>query len=57
MWRLVDKVIAQTFGQLIGKTYWNRLGGENNANRRFTNKQTFSAMERRILITHWAGEA
>ena len=51
MWQPVDSDVAQTLKLLTA------LFREQRRPKWFANEKTFSAMERRILLTHWKGEA
>ena len=57
LWQPVDAGYAQVLKSLISKEQQLWLDEEENADRWFGNDKPFSAKERRILISHWAGEA
>ena len=57
LWQVVDAGIAQLLKSFIGVEHRVWLDVENNAGRWFNHEKPFTAAERRILITHWAGEA
>ena len=57
LWQPVDAGFAQVLTVLIGIEHRDWLDQENNADRWFCNDVSFSAKERRILITWWAGNA
>ena len=57
LWQIVDAGLAQMLKFFIGQAHRNWLDKEGNADRWYGNESTFTASERRILITHWVGEA
>ena len=57
LWQVVDAGIAQLLKVLTGLEHRNWLDDDNNADIWFNHEEPFTASERRILITHWAGEA
>ena len=57
LWQPVDAGYAQVLKSLIGIEHRDWLDDEDNADRWFCNSTPFSAKERRILISHWAGNA
>ena len=60
LWQPVDAGYAQTLKQLIAIEHRDWLDADNNSDKWFNNdgnENPFTAKERRILITHWAGEA
>ena len=57
LWQPVDTGYAQVLKALIAKEQQDWLDDESNADRWFGNEKSFFAKERRILISHWAGEA
>ena len=57
LWQVVDAGIAQLLKVLTGLKHNEWLDEEDNADRWFSHENKFTASERRILITHWAGEA
>ena len=57
LWQPVDAGYAELLKRLITQRFHNWLDAEENADRWYGNVQPFSAKERRILITHWAGDA
>ena len=57
LWQVVDTGVAQLLKVLTGLEHRNWLDGDNNADRWCNHEEPFTASERRILITHWAGEA
>jgi len=57
LWQPVDAGYAQVLKSLISKEHQDWLDRDDNADRWFQNDNPYSAKERRILITNWAGEA
>lgn len=57
LWQPVDAGYAQVLKALISKEQQSWLDTESNSDRWFGNENPYSAKERRILITNWAGEA
>lgn len=57
LWQPVDAGYAQILKTLIGQAQRKWLDDEENAEKWYGHETSFSAKERRILITHWAGEA
>ena len=57
LWQVVNAGFAQKLKVLIGQAHRNRLDKEGNADRWYGNDKTFTALERRIFITHWVGKA
>ena len=59
LWQPVDAGYAQTLKQLIAIEHREWLDDGDNADKWFNNQQgnPFTAKVRRILITHWAGQA
>ena len=57
LWQPVDVGIAYTLKQLIGQAHRDWLDFDVNSDRWFGHENSFTAMERRILLTHWSGEA
>ena len=57
LWQPVDAGYAQVLKSLISKEHQDWLDRDENADRWFQNDNPYSAKERRILITLWAGEA
>ena len=53
----MDAGYAQVLKTLISREHQDWLDRDDNADRWFQNEKTYTAMERRILITNWAGEA
>ena len=56
LWQPVDAGYAQILKSLISKGQQLWFDKEENADRWFGNDKPFSAKERRILISHWAGK-
>ena len=57
LWQPVDAGYAQILKVLIGQAQRKWLDDEENAEKWYGHESSFSAKERRILITHWVGEA
>ena len=57
LWQPVDAGYAQVLKTLISREHQDWLDRDDNADRWFQNEKPYTAMERRILITNWAGEA
>lgn len=57
LWQVVDAGIAQLHKVLIGQAHREWLDKEGNADKWYGNDSQFTASERRILITHWVGDA
>ena len=57
LWQPVDAGYGSLLKFFIQHAHSNWLEVENNADRWFGNVQPYCAKERRILISHWAGEA
>ena len=57
LWQPVDAGYAQILKTLIGQAQRKRLHDDENAEKWYGHETSFSAKERRILISHWAGEA
>ena len=57
LWQPVDAGVAQTMKQLVGQEHREWLDFDDNADRWFGHENTFSAMERRTLLTYWSGGA
>ena len=57
VWQVVDAGVAQLLKTLISMEHHEWLDVEHNADRWFGHEHNFTASERRILITHWAGDA
>ena len=57
LWQPVDAGYAQVLKTLISREHHDWLDRDDNADRWFQNEKPYTAMERRILITNWAGEA
>ena len=57
LWQVVDAGIAQTLKVLVGHNYQQWLDEGENADLWFGLHKGLSAMQRRILITHWVGNA
>jgi len=57
LWQPVDAGYAQVLKSLIAKEQQDWLDVEENSDRWFGNEKSFTAKERRILISQWAGEA
>ena len=53
----MDAGYAQTLKSLIAKIHQEWLDYDDNADRWFNNVKPYTAMERRVLITHWVGDA
>ena len=51
-WQVVDAGLTQMLKVLIGQAHQNLPDKEENADRQYGNERTFTASERRILITH-----
>ena len=57
LWQPVDAGYVASLKALIAIEHRKWLDIDNNSDRWFGNEQPYSAKERRILITHWAGDA
>lgn len=57
LWQVVDAALAQMLKVLIGQVHHDWLDQEENADKWYGNESKFSASDRRILITHWTGDA
>ena len=57
LWQPVDTGYAATLKALIAVKHRKWLDTDNPSDRWFGNEEPYTAKERRILITHWAGEA
>ena len=57
MWQPVDAGYAQVLKTLISREHQAWLDRDDNTDRWFQNEKPYTSMERRILITNWAGEA
>ena len=57
LWQPADAGYAQVLKTLISREHQDWLDRDDNADRWFQNEKPYTAMERRILITNWAGEA
>lgn len=57
LWQVVDAGIAQMLKVLTGIEHNEWLDQDDNADRWFSHENKFTASERRILITHWTGDA
>ena len=57
LWQPVDAGYAQLLKVLITQDHHTWLDSEENAEKWYDSEEKFTAKERRILITHWAGEA
>ena len=58
LWQVVDAGLGQMLKVLVAREHQIWLDQEENAERWYgNNSEPFGAMERRILITHWVGEA
>ena len=57
LWQPVDAGYAEQLKTCIKHAFYNWLDGKENADRWYGADKTFSASERRILITQWAGNA
>ena len=57
LWQVVDAGIGQLLKVFVSQAHRNWLDKEENANKWYGNDSNFTASERRILITHWAGVA
>ena len=57
LWQPVDAGYAATLKMLVAKTHQEWLDDDSYADRWFNNVQPYSATERRVLITHWVGNA
>ncbi|XP_065658758.1 jerky protein homolog-like [Hydra vulgaris] len=57
LWQPVDAGYAATLKRLITIEHQKWLDRDNHSDRWFSNEMPYTAKERRILITHWAGEA
>jgi hypothetical protein len=57
IWQPVDAGLGQMLKVLVGHEHKRWLDEEDNADRWYGQQAHFSAMERRILITHWVGNA
>ena len=57
LWQPVDAGFAQLLKVLINQQFTDWLDSDDNADRWYGNTEPFPAKERRILISHWAGES
>ena len=57
LWQPVDAGYAELLKRLVNQKFHAWLDSDENADRWYGNVDSFSAKERRILITHWAGDA
>ena len=58
LWQVVDAGIGQLWKVFVSQAHRDWLDKEEeNANKWYGNDSNFTASERRILITHWAGVA
>ena len=57
LWQPVDAGYAQVLKSLIAKEQQTWLDIETNADRWFGNAEPYTAKERRILVSYWAGKA
>ena len=57
LWYPVDVGYAATLKALIAVEHRKLLNTDNHSDRWLGNEEPYTAIERRILITHWAGEA
>ena len=57
LWQPVDAGYSQVLKALIAVEHRDWLDYDNNADRWFCNEEPYTAKERRILITEWAGNA
>ena len=57
LWQPVDAGVAQTLKQLVRQAHREWLNFDDNADRWLGHENTFSAMERRILITYYSDVA
>ena len=56
LWQPVDSGYAATLKALIAVEHRKRLDTDNHSDKWFSNEEPYTAKERRILITHWAGQ-
>lgn len=56
-WQPVDAGYAQLLKTLIGQAQRRWLDDDDNAEKWYGHDKSFTTKERRILLTHWAGEA
>ena len=57
LWQPVDAGYVKILKTLMEQEHHRWLDDEEHADRWYGNEEPYSAKERRILITHWAGEA
>ena len=57
LWQVVDAILAHMLKVLVGQKHRSWLDEGENAEHWYGHGQPFPAGERRILITHWVGEA
>ena len=57
LWQPIDAGFAQLLKVLINQQFTDWLDSDDNADRWYGNTEPFPAKERRILISHWAGES
>ena len=57
VWQPVDPGYAKMLKTLMEQEHHKWLDDEEHADRWYGNEESYSAKERRIFITHWAGEA
>ena len=56
LWQPVNASYAKMLKTLMEQEHHKWLGDEEHADRWYGNEEQYLAKERRILITHWAGE-
>ena len=57
LWQPVDAGVAKVLKTLTVASHRDWLDFDNNANRWYGNEQPYTASERRVLLTHWTGDA
>ena len=57
LWQPVDAGFGELLKTLANHQFTTWLEGEDNADRWYGNMEGFTAQERMILISHWAGSA
>ena len=57
LWQQVDAGYAQMLKVLTKQAHHNWLDSDDNADRWYGNTTPYDAKERRILLTHWCGDA
>ena len=57
MWQVIDAGVGQILKVLIGRAHRIWLDNEGNADKWYGFDSKFTASERRVLISHWVGEA